>query len=177
MVGSINQQQRQPPGAVLFIIRVMRWIVAAGGILSSLFVVMALVIISYSVFNRYFLGSPITWSDEVVGYLVAALALFGLGEGLIQKQHISIDLLTANASGKKRYFIDLWSNILVAGIAGILTWSAWETVHFSYIFGSYSIGYTEVPMWIVQSPLLVGGVLLMLAALSNLIRVLWGAEQ
>ena len=52
--------------------------------------------------------------------------------------------------------------------------SAWRTVGFSYGFGLYSDGYLEMPMWQPQSLLIVGSVLVLLAAIARIGQVLRG---
>ena len=51
-------------------------------IVSALLVVLTLGVTAFSVFRRYVLGKPLTWSDELSGFLVVAIVMLGAAEVL-----------------------------------------------------------------------------------------------
>ena len=139
-----------------------------GAVIAALSVLTTLVATGYSVFMRYVLGKPITWIDELSGYLVVAIVMFGAAEALRKDDHIQVDLLTANASGYLRALLQVVWMLMVIAFTLVLLISAWGTVTFSYDFGMYSEGYMEMPMWIPQSLLIVGSILMLLAAIAKI---------
>lgn len=143
-------------------------IVWIGGALSTLLILIAFGITVYAVFNRYILNSPLLWADEVIGYFLVGIVMFGAAEAYRRNDHIAIDLLSSKASGTAAFGLAIVSDLAVLAFAAMLGISTWEAVTFAYDFGSYSSGSIEIAMWIPQLPLLAGAVLLALAALEKL---------
>lgn len=150
------------------------WLFAAATFTGCAIIVFALVGILYAVVMRYFVGQPVRGVDELSGYLVIWLLMAGMAGTLLKGGHIGIDLLTSALHPRFRRGLGLWSNAAVLLFAVLFGWSAWHTIAFNRGFGTYSTGYLEVEMWLVQLPLLAGAVLLGLAALVNIVRALQG---
>ncbi|MFV2002850.1 MAG: TRAP transporter small permease [Paracoccaceae bacterium] len=155
--------------------RAIGYLALAASIVSAFLVVLTLAVTAFSVFCRYVLGRPVTWSDELSGFLVVAIVMLGAAEVLRQDEHVSVDILTDRTVGTKRRVLDFWSNLSVAIVAGILFASALNSVQFSLRIGVYSDGYLEAPLWIPQSVLMVGaGLLFVLAAARCLDLIYFG---
>lgn len=148
------------------VIGAVTWAAAVAG---AGVVLLMMAVVGYSVVNRYLLGTPITWTDELSGYLVVALVMLGAAEALRRGDHISVDLLTARLESGSRRLSGIWSNLLVLIVAVALLISARDTLNYSIGFGIVSEGYLEVPMWIPQSFLILGPALLAVVALANLL--------
>lgn len=144
-------------------------IVWLGGAISTVLILVAFVLTVYAVFNRYVLNAPLLWADELIGYCLVAIVMFGAAEAYRRNDHIAIDLLSGKASGKARIALAIISDLSVLAFAAVLGLSTWEAITFAYSFGSYSSGYIEIETWIPQSPLLAGAALLALAAVEKLI--------
>lgn len=153
--------------------RITGWLALAASIVSAGLVILTLAITGFSVFRRYVLDRPVTWSDELSGYLVVAIVMLGAAEVLRKGEHISVDILSERATGLKRRILDFWSNLSVALVSGVLFASALNAVEFSRMIGVYSDGYLEAPMWIPQSFLLIGAGLLFLLALIRCLDLLF----
>lgn len=136
-------------------------------ITSAFLVVLTLGVTAFSVFRRYVLGNPLTWSDELSGFLVVAIVMLGAAEVLRRGEHVSVDILSERATGRKRKLLVFWSNLSVAIVSGVLFASGWNAVMFSRRIGVYSDGYLEAPLWIPQAFLLVGAGLLCLLATAR----------
>ncbi len=136
-------------------------------IISAGLVILTLAVTGFSVFRRYILGKPLTWSDELSGFLVVAIVMLGTAEVFRRDEHISVDILTGKATGTRKWLIEIWSNIAVAIVAGVLFASGYNAVQFSRMIGVYSDGYLEAPLWIPQSFLLAGAGLLLALALAR----------
>lgn len=149
---------------------VLAWPVHALAALSAAMVVVGFIAVVIAVFYRYLLGTPVNGVDELTGYLVVAIASLGLGSALLLDKHIGVDILTASAGRRARRGLEFWSALCVIGCAAILTWSAWHAVLFNRDFGTYSTGPLEVPMWVVQAPMVPGFAFLGFAALIRLMR-------
>lgn len=154
-----------------FPVSALTWLIGKlaffASIISAALVILTLCVTGFSVFRRYVLGKPLTWSDELSGFLVVAIVMLGAAEVLRKNEHISVDILTGNMTGTKKWLVELWSNVSVAIVAGVICVSGFDAVQFSRKIGVYSDGYLEAPLWIPQSFLLGGAALLLLLSLAR----------
>lgn len=141
--------------------------------LSAILVVLTLGITGYSVVQRYFFGTPLTWTDELSGFLVVGIVMLGAADTLRRGEHISVDLLSSKATGLLKKLVDIWGYATTAFVAAVLFISGWMAVEFSWNIGVYSDGYLEAPLWIPQSFILIGGGLLFLVALTRAFDLLF----
>ena len=171
-----SQKQRGERQALLSLAIMMEWPIRIAGVLSSLLIFVSFCLMIFAIFQRYFLNTPLKWGDEMLGYLLVAIVMSGVAEALRRGDHVAIDLLTSFFGIKIRALLTYLSYTAVLAFAVIFGISADEVVRFSYGFGSYSPGYLEAPMWIPQSTMIAGSVLLGLGALAGLVRSFCKAE-
>ena len=152
--------------------RLVRLVTLSGAGIAACLVLIVFGVVSYSVFMRYVLGTPVTFSDELNGFVVVAMVALGAGEVLLRGEHFGVDLLTERAGPRTQWVVDLWGMIGVILVATAVLYSAVLMVRFSYDFGIYSDGYLSVQMWIPQGFLLIGMVILILAAIARIITLL-----
>lgn len=150
----------------------MRLVTLSGAGVAALLVIIVFGVVAFSVFMRYVLGTPITISDELNGFIVVAMVALGAGEVLLRGEHFGVDLLTERAGPRTQWIVDLWGMIGVVLVASAILYSAVLMVRFSYDFGVYSDGYLGVQMWIPQGFLLIGMVILILAAVARIFTLL-----
>lgn len=152
--------------------RAVRLVTLAGAGVAALLVLIVFAVVAYSVFMRYVLGTPVTFSDELNGFIVVAMVALGAGEVLLRGEHFGVDLLTERAGPRTQWLVDIWGMIGVILVAAAVLYSAVLMVRFSYDFGIYSEGYLGVQMWIPQGFLLLGMVILILAAIARIVTLL-----
>ena len=167
---TMSQKQRGERQALLSLAIMMEWPIRIAGVLSSLLIFVSFCLMIFAIFQRYFLNTPLKWGDEMLGYLLVAIVMSGVAEALRRGDHVAIDLLTSFFGIKIQAFLTYLSYTAVLAFAVIFGISADEVVRFSYGFGSYSPGYLEAAMWIPQSTMIAGSVLLGLGALAGLVR-------
>jgi len=171
-----SQKKRGERQALLSLAIMMEWPIRIAGVLSSLLIFVSFCLMIFAIFQRYFLNTPLKWGDEMLGYLLVAIVMSGVAEALRRGDHVAIDLLTSFFGIKIRALLTYLSYTAVLAFAVIFGISADEVVRFSYGFGSYSPGYLEAPMWIPQSTMIAGSILLGLGALAGLVRSFCKAE-
>jgi C4-dicarboxylate transporter, DctQ subunit len=157
-------------------LRAMETLVWLGGVLATLMILLIFVLICVAVINRYVLGEPLQWADELIGYMLVATIMLGAAEALRRDNHISIDLMSSKLESKGQLALGIIGNLAVLILAGIIGWSAWKSIVFARAFGSYSVGYIEIETWIPQVPLLFGAALLGLAAITRTWRLIAGSK-
>ena len=164
--GRAGTNESRPPAFPERLVGALAW---AGAAAATVLVLITLVAVGYSVVKRYVLDTPVTWTDELSGYLVVAIVMLGAAEALRRGDHISVDLLTNRMGRRGQRYVALWGLLATAMFAGAVIYSAVLMVRFSFSFGVYSEGYLGVPMWIPQSVLLAGSALLLVVAVAGIV--------
>jgi TRAP-type C4-dicarboxylate transport system permease small subunit len=153
---------------------VVRWLTDAAMAAAAASVLLSLALVCYSVLMRYFANRPEPWVDEAVGYVLVASVMFAIAEALRRGEHIAVDVLTEKLPPAGRRAVYAFGMVAVAVTAAALVYEGWGMVEFSRMIGIVSIGYLEIPIWIPQALVPLGGVLLLLAALAELVRLAAG---
>ena len=83
--------------------------------------IMALLIV-VDVFLRVFFNSPIAGTLELEQFMLATVVFFTLGYGMIQKSHVSIDILSSKYSPRLRLFLESVFSIIGACLFIIISW-------------------------------------------------------
>ena len=156
------------------IYRAIRLLTDAAAAVAAASVLAMLALVSYSVGMRYLLNKPEPWVDEIVGYLLVGSVMFAVAETLRRGEHISIDLLTDRLRPRARRAAAVFSLIAVLATAAALLWEGWATVAFARMLGLMTEGYVTLPLWTLQLMVPIGGALLLLACLAELLRIAAG---
>jgi TRAP-type C4-dicarboxylate transport system permease small subunit len=143
--------------------------------LAGVAVLLCFALVCYSVAMRYFLDDPVTWSDEVTGWLVVAVVMLGVADAQARGEHIGVDLLTDRASPRLRRALGLFGTALVAACAGLIAWQGVEMVQFSAMLDLRSNTLGWAALWPVQALVPLGGALLLAVALAQLVALAAGA--
>ncbi|MFD2857511.1 TRAP transporter small permease [Seohaeicola zhoushanensis] len=130
-----------------------------------------------AVVRRYIFDRPLQWNDEMIGYLLVAIVMLGAAEAFRRGDHISIDLVTSRLTPGAARLQAALASLSVMGFAVVVGFSIWDSISFARSFGSYSVGYIEIQTWIPQVPVLIGAVLLFLAAGLRLFRTIVEVRQ
>ena len=145
-----------------------RPVVWLGGAVSAVLIVATFVVTIYAIFMRYVMNKPLLWADEITGWALVAIVMLGAAEAYRRGDHIAIDLLSARATGLRKRIIDFVADVAVLAFAVIVAISTWEAISFARMFGSYTSGHIVIETWILQTPILIGCVLLILMAVIRL---------
>jgi C4-dicarboxylate transporter, DctQ subunit len=150
--------------------RTLEILTRLGGVVSTVLIIVVLGLTAANVIARYIVSSPIPGVDEATGFMVVAIVMFGAAEAYRTNDHIRIDLLLENLAPAKAWWLEAFSHAAVLVFALFLMVTAWHTVAFSRAFEAYSSGYLELPLWLLQLPLIIGAVLLALIAALRLVQ-------
>lgn len=161
-------EDEAPASSVLM--RVAGGLTKAASALSILLLVVMLALVTYAVTQRYFVGRPLSWADDLNGYLLIAFAALGAAEALRRNDHIAIDVLASRVGPTGRWLLGLWSDLAVVVFAGVLCWSAYGHARFNHSFGAYSNDQLELALWIPFVPLVIGAGLLAATAFARILE-------
>ncbi|MDK3018645.1 TRAP transporter small permease [Pseudodonghicola flavimaris] len=114
-------------------------------------------------------------STESGGFFLAGTTFMGMAYTLKTGGHIRVSLLVSRLSGAAARGADILACGFAAFGSAYLCWETYGMTHDSWRFGDLSPGLLAVPIWIPQSVMLAGLVLLTIALIDDLILLLRGA--
>jgi TRAP-type C4-dicarboxylate transport system permease small subunit len=143
---------------------------------SSIALVIASIVLTYSVFSRYFFHFSTDWQDELSVFLIVG-AVFMSGAAIqAQRGHVAIEaivaLLPARSNHVRQIVVDTASLLFCAFFA----WKSWTLLE-EAITENYHSGSTwGPPLWIPYSLMSVGMTLLSVQLLLQVVAQLRGRK-
>lgn len=67
----------------------------------------------WQVFSRYVLNSPSSYTDELAGYLLIWVGMFGAAYVAGRREHLAIDLLIQRSSPKRKFKLEMIISALI----------------------------------------------------------------
>jgi len=130
------------------------------GIVSGMGILLMGMIIAYEVVCRYVFNSPTMWTQEVSIYLFMWTMLAASSYTLQTGKHVRVDLLIDRMQVKTRKLFDVLTGAIGMIYCAIVAVQAFQMLMSSLKYGKLSATPLRVPLWIPQSALLIGFVLL-----------------
>lgn len=142
---------------------------ATGAIATAIIWLLAITV-TYDVLLRT-LGIPTLWAAEVSIYLMIAMAFLGAGTTQSVDGHFRVTFLRDLSPAPVRLAMDIFALTLSFAFALAFTYGAWKATSFSWMLDFKTSTILQVPIWFLQGLMVVGGILLALATLRDLIMV------
>ena len=117
-------------------------------VLSSIALVVASCVLTYSVVLRYFSPEPTDWQDEFSVFLLIGVTFLSAAWVHSQRGHIGIEALAAilpPAVNRTRMFV---VDMLSALFCAFFAWKSWTLLHEAWVEGYYSATSWAPPLWI-----------------------------
>jgi TRAP-type C4-dicarboxylate transport system permease small subunit len=108
-----------------------------------------------NVVGRYFLGSPISWAEEVMLFLMVLIVFAASAAVTWRRQHIGIDLFVDWLPPVLKRAATFATGLVAVLVLGLITYGSFEIVSTLYGFDQRSDA-LELPVWIPQSFVTVG---------------------
>lgn len=143
----------------------------AGGMIAALALVSILAIIVAQMIARW-TGVLFPGAANYAGYAMASASFFAFAHALGRGAHIRVSILL-NALGRYRRWLEVWCFAIGAALAWYLARYAIKAVYWSWKLNDVSQGQDATPLWIPQTAMAVGAVLLAIAMTDHLVRVLF----
>lgn len=147
----------------------------AGGALAALCVFTIFIVMLGGTVMRA-LGLPTGGADDLVSWLTAAAAFYGLAHTFRHGDFVRVGLLLERFAAGPRRIMELIALSIATVFTAYLAWSVVSYVVDSWRFGDMSNGLLVMPIWIPQSSVAGGAVLLFLAVADQLVHVLRGGR-
>lgn len=157
----------------------------ASGVLAALFLVAITLVVLAQVganiigkVNQWITGEPLglvvpSYAD-FTGWFLAASSFLALAYTLRAGSHIRVELLIQGARPPLRRFIELWCCGLGLAASGYFAYWAASLTWESWSFGDVSFGMVAMPLWIPQSGMTLGLIVLTVSFADEVVRILRG---
>ena len=117
------------------------------------------------------IGLTIPSYADFTGYFLAAASFMALAYTLREGEHIRVTLFLSHCSDRVRRWLEVWCLTLTSGVSVYFSWYSFLLVRESYVYHDLSPGMIAVPIWIPQSAMFAGLVILSVALLDSLFSV------
>ena len=143
----------------------------ASGLLAGFFLVAIALLTAAQVIGRV-LGHGAYSFDDFAGFCLAATSFLGLAWTFRQNEHIRMTLVLHHARGALRRSFELACLAVAAMLVGLFAWHSCDMALTSYELHDVSQGLVAVPLWIPQSGMALGLVVLCIAVADDLVAAL-----
>jgi len=148
------------------------WLYKASGVAAALCLVAILLLIVAQMIARW-TGEIFPGAPNYAGYFMAAASFLAFASALNRGAHIRVSILLNAVNPRIKWALEVWC-------FGIATTIIWYFVYYAYWFTFWSWKFNEVsqaqdatPLWIPQSVMVLGGAILGIAFLDNLVTVVF----
>lgn len=148
----------------------------ASGVLASLCLIAILSLIVIQMLARW-TGEVFPGAPDYAGYAMAAASFLAFASALNRGSHIRVSIVLNAVGPKMKRAIDTWCFAVGTAIAWYFVFYAQRFVFWSWKFNDISQGQDKTPLWIPQSVMLLGAVILAIALTDNLMNLIFKGEN
>ena len=131
--------------------------------------IMAILVVDvlWQVISRYILSSPSSFTDELAGFLLIWVGLFGAAYVAGKNEHLAIDLLIQKSGPARRKFLEVFisSCIVLFSLLVLIIGGTW-LVYTRFMLGVKSAA-LEIPLGYVYIVLPISGLLIVFFTIDN----------
>jgi TRAP-type C4-dicarboxylate transport system permease small subunit len=125
--------------------------------------IIMLLVIGTDIFTRWLLNFSFEISDEIGGYMLAAITFLSLSVCQVNDSFHHVELVQARLSARGRALSSLFFDVLTLGFAALLLWHYVRLEFSSWRFAERAPTYLETPLWLPRLSLAIGAAALCLA--------------
>jgi len=120
------------------------------------------------------LGIIVPSADDFAGYAMAASAFLGLAYAFRRGAHIRVTLLISRQPPGRRHAMEIALLVVATATSGYLAWHLSALALESYEFGDRAMGMIPTPLWMPQSIMAFGAIVMVIACLDELVTTARG---
>ncbi len=143
----------------------VRW----GAYIAGVLILITTFMTFYEVVSRSFFDKPTSWATELSIYAIIGSCFLGSAYAVRTYSHITVDLLINNVNDRMKTILAYLSNSLGLLFSVIFTIYSYLHVIKTFKLNVTSASLLRIPMYIPESLLVAGGVLLCIAFILQLI--------
>ncbi|WFE91950.1 TRAP transporter small permease [Roseibium porphyridii] len=148
----------------------------ASGVLAALCLIAILVLIVLQMLARW-IGEVAPGIPEYAGYFMAAASFLAFANALNRGSHIRVSILLNAVPPTVARWIDVWCFAIGALVMWYFVWFGWRFVNFSIMINDISQGQDRTPLWIPQSFMLAGAIIMAIALTDHLVHLLFDGKH
>jgi TRAP-type C4-dicarboxylate transport system permease small subunit len=145
--------------------------------LSSVALVIASLVLTYSVASRYFLHLSTDWQDELSVFLIVGAVFMSAAAIQARRGHIGIEAIVSLLSPRVNHWRQLAVDIASFLFCAFFSWKSWLLLDEAWTENFHSESTWGPPLWIPYSLMTVGMTLLSLQLLLQIITGLTRRPQ
>lgn len=157
---------------LLIIRRLLDFLYLASGILAAISLIAILLLIVVQMLARW-TGEVFPGAPDYAGYAMAAASFLAFASALNHGAHIRVSILLNAVPKRLRWFLELWCFAIGAAVMWYFVYFAQRFVYWSWTYSDISQGQDKTPLWIPQSAMLIGAVILAIALTDHLLHVMF----
>jgi TRAP-type C4-dicarboxylate transport system permease small subunit len=158
----------QPADAGNFFDRILASINYLVVLVSSIALVAASIVLTYSVATRYFLKYSTDWQDETAVFLIVGAVFMSAAAIQQRRGHVAIEAIVGLLSPGVNRVRVLLVDIASLAFCGFFSWKSWTLLHEAVVDNYHSGSTWGPPLWIPYSLMAVGMTLLSLQLLLQI---------
>jgi TRAP-type C4-dicarboxylate transport system permease small subunit len=144
------------PGLLGAVDRTMKAINGVVMIFGGLALVGACLVLSYSVFVRYWLKEPTDWQDEMAVFLIVGATFFSAAAVQAKRGHVAIEALSGLLPPRVNRVRLLMADLISIVFVTFFAWKSWSLFHEAWVDGQVSQSTWGPPLWIPYALMAVG---------------------
>jgi TRAP-type C4-dicarboxylate transport system permease small subunit len=149
--------------------RVMSYVNQAIVLFSSIALVLASFVLTYSVASRYFFHFSTDWQDELSVFLIVGAVFMSSAAVQAQRGHVGIEAIVGLLSPRVNHFRQIAVDIASLLFCGFFAWKSWILLEEAWIENHHSGSTWGPPLWIPYSLMMIGMTLLSVQLLLQVI--------
>lgn len=119
-------------------------------------------------------GLTIPSYADFTGFFLAAASFLALAHSLREGAHIRVTLVFSHFPPSIRKILEIWCVLFASSITIFFTWYTGNLTYESYSYNDLSAGMIAVPLWIPQTAMFAGLLVLSIALIDELFCQLLG---
>ncbi|NNE80077.1 MAG: TRAP transporter small permease [Silicimonas sp.] len=156
--------------------RTLDFLYLASGVAAALCLIAILLLIVIQMLARW-TGEVFPGAPDYAGYAMAAASFLAFANALNNGAHIRVSLLLNALGEAPRRWVNIWCFGVGAAVAWYFVFYAYRFVYFSWKFKDISQGQDRTELWIPQSIMLFGAVVLAIALTDHLLTLIFKGEH
>lgn len=143
----------------------------AAGVLAGLCLIAILFLIVVQMLARW-TGEVFPGAPDYAGYAMAAASFLAFANALNKGSHIRVSIVLNALGERARWFLEIWCFAIATAVAWYVSYFTYRMLGFAIKFNDVSQGQDATPLWIPQSAMLIGMIILAIALTDNLITLI-----
>jgi len=148
----------------------------ASGVAAALSLICILLLIVAQMMARW-TGAIFPGAPNYAGYMMAAASFLAFANALNGGAHIRVSILLSAVPPKIKWMLEVWCFGIATAIIAYFVYYAFWFVYWSWRFNELSQAQDATPLWIPQSVMVIGGAILLVAFIDNLLAVLFKGDH